>query len=59
MRVTERSLLATLFQQTIAVPSQLIADQTRDQIDGRHGLGLSLTKSRFQHSGDATQSQLS
>jgi hypothetical protein len=40
-------------------PVQLVCDQTRDQINRRHGLGLGLVQSSFQHGGDATEPELS
>jgi hypothetical protein len=33
-------LFAPPLQQTVTAPGQLVADQTRDQIDRRHGFGL-------------------
>src|ERR1035438_143220 len=59
VRVAERGLFAPPFQQTIAASGQFVADQTRDEIDGRHGFGLSLMQSGFQNGGDAAEPQLS
>jgi hypothetical protein len=59
LRIAECGLLAPSFQQAITAPGQLVADQTRDQIDRRHGFSLSLPQSCFQHSGHAAEPQLS
>ncbi len=42
LRVAEGCLFAPPFQQPVAAPGQFVRDQARDQIDGSHGLGLSL-----------------
>ena len=59
MRVAELGLFAPAIQQPIAPPTQFIADQTRDQIDRRHGFGLRLVESGFQHSGHTAEPELS
>jgi hypothetical protein len=56
VRVAEGGLLAPSFQQAIAALGQFVADQARDQIDGRHRLALSLPQPRFQHGSDAAES---
>src|SRR5690349_7342363 len=38
VRIAEGGLLAPPFQQAVATPRELVGDQARDQIDGRHGL---------------------
>src|ERR1700689_3117578 len=58
MRVAELSLLAPTLEQTIAPPVQLIADQTRHQIDRRHVFALGREQSGFQHGGYAAQWEL-
>jgi hypothetical protein len=59
VRIAERGLFAPPVEQSLAAPRQLVGDQTRDQIDRRHGFGLGLTQSGFQHSGDAAEPELS
>src|ERR1017187_1271657 len=49
VRVAEGGLFAAPVEQPIAAPGQLIGDQARDQIDGRHGFSLGLVQSGFQH----------
>ena len=46
------------FEQAVAPTGQFIGDQTRDQIDGSHRLGLSLEQAGFEHGGHAAQAQL-
>ena len=58
LRVAEGGLLAPPLQQPLAATHELIGDQTRNQIDGGHGFGLSLAQARFQHGGHASESQL-
>src|SRR5215472_16646163 len=41
LRVAEGGLLAPPLQQALAATGELIGDQTRDQIEGGHGFGLS------------------
>jgi|ERR1017187_820861 hypothetical protein len=57
--VAEGSLFTPPFEQSLAAPGQLVRDQARDQIDGRHGFGLRLVQSGFQHGGDAAEPELS
>ncbi|HEX6496609.1 MAG TPA: hypothetical protein VF018_14060 [Acidobacteriaceae bacterium] len=59
LRVAEGRLFAAPLQQPIAAPVQLVGDQARDQIDRRHGFGLSLMQAGFQHGGYAAEPQLS
>jgi len=56
LRVAEGGLLAPPLQQALAASGEFIGDQTRDQIDGGHGFGLSLAQARFQHGGHASES---
>jgi len=49
MRVTEAGLLSPPLEKPVASPSQLVRDQAGDEINRRHGLGLSLTKARLEH----------
>jgi hypothetical protein len=57
--IAEGGLFPPALQQTLAAPVQLVGDQTREQINRRHGLGLGLVQSSFQHGGDATEPELS
>src|ERR1700687_3548594 len=50
--IAEAGLFAPPFQQAVAAPAQLVGNQARDQIDRRHGLGLGLAETRFEHGGD-------
>jgi len=54
-----RGLFAPPVEQPLAAPTQFVGDQTRDQIDRRHRLGLGLAQSGFQHGGDAAEPELS
>src|ERR1700733_4851494 len=58
LRVAERCLFTPPFQQTVTPSGQFVRDQTRDQIDGCHGFGLSLAQSCFEHSGHAAEPKL-
>jgi len=42
-----------LTEQALAAAREFVADQTRDQIDRRHGFGLCLSEPDFQHLGHA------
>ena len=46
-------MLAPPLEQAVRAAGELIGDQTRDQVDGRHGFGLGLAQPGFQHDGDA------
>ena len=59
MRVAKGGLFAPAFQQAVAAPGEFVGDQTRDQIDGRHGFGLRLMQTCFQHGGHAAEPELS
>ena len=59
VRVAELGLFAPAVEQPFAPPAQLVADQTRDQIDRRHGFALGLAQSGFQHGGYAAEPELS
>ncbi len=59
LRVAEGGLFAPAFQQSVAAAGQFVADQARDQIDRRHGFGLRLVQSGFQHGGHAAEPELS
>jgi len=57
--VAEGGLFAAPVEQPLTAPGQLVGDQARDQIDGRHRFGLSLVQPGFQHGGDSAQPELS
>jgi hypothetical protein len=59
LRIAEGGLFAPPFEQPLTAPGQLIGDQARDQIDGRHGFSLRVMQSGFQHGGDAAEPELS
>jgi hypothetical protein len=59
MRIAEGGLFPPSLEQSLAAPVQLVGDQARDQINGRHGLGLGLAQSSFEHGSHAAESQLS
>ena len=42
VRVAKAGLFTPSLQQTISAAGEFVGDQTRDQIDGGHGFGLSL-----------------
>src|SRR5436190_345877 len=50
---------AAAVEEAVAAPGEFVVDQAREQIHGRHGLGLSLTQSSLQHGGYAAQPELS
>ena len=56
--VTELRLLVAPLQQPLAATGKFVGDQDGDQVDGSHGLRLSLQQTRFQHGGHAAQAQL-
>src|SRR5277367_717881 len=49
--IAKAGLLAATLQEPVGAASQFIGDQTRDQVDGSHRLGLGLAQSGFEHSG--------
>src|SRR5260221_9104538 len=51
VRVAEAGLFAPAIQESLAAAGQFVAHQTGDQIDRRHGFGLRLMQSGFQHGG--------
>ena len=59
VRIAEGGLFAPALQQPVAAPGEFVGDQTRDQIDRRHGFGLRLAQSGFQHGGHAAEPELS
>ena len=59
VRVAEGGLFAPAIQQSLAAAGKLVAHQTGDQIDRRHGFGLRLVQSGFQHGGYAAEPELS
>src|SRR6266581_4106213 len=59
MRVAEGSLFAPAIQESLTAAGQLVAHQTGDQIDRRHGFSLRLTQSGFQHGGGTAEPELS
>jgi len=58
VRIAEGSLFAAPVQQSLGAPGQFVRDQTRDEIDRGHGLGLGLAQSSFQHGGHAAEPEL-
>ena len=56
--IPESGLLAPPFEQAIGAAGEFIGDQARDQVDRRHGFGLSLMQPGFQHGGHAAQAKL-
>src|SRR5215471_2770831 len=58
-RVAESGLFAPPLQESITAPGQLVGDQARDQINRRHGFGLGLTQTGFQHGSYAAEPELS
>ena len=59
MRVAEGGLFAPPIQESLTAAGQLVAHQTGDQIDWRHGFGLRLSQSGFQHGGGSAKPELS
>src|SRR6202158_5290739 len=59
VRVAEGGLFAPAIQESLAAAGKLVIHQTRDQIDRRHGFGLCLAQSGFQHGGGAAEPELS
>jgi hypothetical protein len=59
VRVTEGGLFAPPIQQSLATAGKLVAYQTGDQVYRRHGFGLRLAQSGFQHGGGAAEPELS
>jgi hypothetical protein len=47
MRIAEGSLLFSALQQAIATTLEFIGDQAGEEVDGRHGFGLSLVQASF------------
>ena len=58
LRVAKLGLLGPAFQQAIAATSEFVRDQAGEEVDGRHGFGLRLVKTSFEHGGDTAQPQL-
>ena len=58
MRVAKAGLFAAAFQQPVGAAREFVRDQARDQIDGRHGFGLGLAQTCFQHGGHAAEPEL-
>jgi len=56
VQVAKAGLFAAPFQQPVSATSELVGEQARDQINGRHGFGLGLPQAGFQHSGHAAES---
>ena len=59
VRVAEGRMFAPAIQESLAAAGKLVTHQTRDQIDRRHGFGLRLAQSGFQHGGCAAEPELS
>ena len=57
-RVAKVGLFAAPFEQSVAAPGQFVGDQARDQVDRRHGFGLCLAQSGFEHGGHAAEPEL-
>ena len=58
MRIAELRFFSPALQQAVAAAGQFIGNQTRDQIDGGHGFGLSLMKTCFENGGNAAETKL-
>jgi hypothetical protein len=56
--IPKTSALAPAFQQPIGARGQLVGDQSRKQINGRHGLGLCLVQTAFEHLGHSAETEL-
>jgi hypothetical protein len=56
--IAEGGLLATAIERALASAREFVIDQARDQIDGRHSLGLGLTEPGFQNGGYAAEPEL-
>jgi len=54
-RITESRLLSTPLQEPISATGQLVRDQARDQIDGRHWLSLGLAEPGLEHGGHTAE----
>src|ERR1700722_10683915 len=59
VRVSERGLFFSSFQQSIATTSEFVGDEAGEEIDRGHGFGLSLAQASFEHGGDTSQAKLS
>jgi hypothetical protein len=51
-------MLAAALQQSIGTACELVRNEARDQIDGRHGFRLGLAEAGFQHGGHTAEPQL-
>src|SRR5713101_8004416 len=49
--VAKLGLLGPSLQQAIAATSEFVGDQAGKEVDGGHGLGLSLVETGFEHGG--------
>jgi len=57
--ISKSGLLAVPIQQPFTTPRQFVIEQAGDPIDRRHGFGLRLAQSGFQHIGHTAQPELS
>src|SRR5260370_21372289 len=53
--VAKLGLLGSALQQTIAATGEFVRDQAGEEVDGRHGFGLSLVDTGFEHGGKSAQ----
>ena len=56
--IAKAGLFAAAFEQTVGAAREFVGNQTGDQVDGRHGFGLSLAQAGFEHRGHAAQPEL-
>src|SRR5688572_3755401 len=57
--IAKRGGLSPAVQQPAATARQFIGNQTGNQVNRRHALGLSSMETRFQHGGGAAETELS
>ena len=48
-------LFFSALQQSFAATSEFVGDEAGEEVDRRHGFGLSLAKPGFEHGGDSAQ----
>ena len=56
--LAEAGVFAAPFEEAVGAPGELVRDQHGEQVDGRHGLGLRLPQTGFEHSGHAPEAEL-
>ena len=55
LNVSELGLFFSPLQQSFATTSEFVGDEAGEEVDRRHGFGLSLVKPGFEHGGDSAQ----